>query len=153
MKQLLLYVLLLATAIHLKVGNSAESRVTEPGARSAKPERNIDARIYTQGQRLYRQHCAQCHGKHAEGDANWRQRDAEGAFPPPPLNGTGHTWHHPKHVLVEIIKNGTAASGGKMPAWKDKLSDAEIHAILSWISAQWPDEIYQAWYTNQQQTN
>ena len=33
-----------------------------------------------------------------------------------------------------------------MPGWKDKLSDREIKLILTWITAQWPDELYTAWY-------
>ena len=44
-----------------------------------------------------------------------------------------------------IIKDGTGNLGGNMPAWKDKLSDNEIDAILEWIKAQWPDNIYWAW--------
>lgn len=149
----LAFSVVLGTSVLVLLGCSEEKNTSATTPQSAKLDRQIDARVYSQGQKLYQQNCAVCHGKQREGAADWRQRDADGAFPPPPLNGTGHTWHHPTEVLVEIIKNGTAATGGKMPAWKDVLSDAEIHAILDWITAQWSDEIYQAWYTNQQQAN
>jgi len=114
------------------------------------PPRNQDMQQILRGGRLYQQNCAQCHGKLAQGAENWRQRDADGKFPPPPLNGTGHTWHHPTEVLVEIIRNGTAALGGNMPAWKDELSEQDIEDVLAWIKAQWPDEIYASWYQNNQ---
>lgn len=109
-------------------------------------ERNVDPVQYSRGQKLYLQNCAVCHGKHGEGAPNWQKPDAAGKYPAPPLNGTAHTWHHSTRVLVDTIKNGTAKLGGNMPAWKDKLSDQDIADILSWIKAQWPDEIYTAWY-------
>ncbi len=110
------------------------------------PPRNQDFQQIMRGGRIYQQNCAACHGKLAQGTPNWRQRDADGKFPAPPLNGTGHTWHHPTEVLTAIIKNGTGALGGNMPAWKDKLSDQDIEDVLAWIKAQWPDEIYANWY-------
>jgi mono/diheme cytochrome c family protein len=122
----------------------------KPAAEIKTVERNIDPVQYSRGARLYQLNCAKCHGKNAEGTPTWRKTEDDGMFPPPPLNGTGHTWHHPTKVLVNLIKDGTAKIGGKMPAWKDKLSEQEIHDILTWIKAQWSDEIYAAWYTNDQ---
>jgi len=107
-----------------------------------------DPSRYTQGLRLYQQTCAACHGQQGEGAVNWQRRDAQGQYKPPPLNGTGHTWHHPKQVLMDIIRNGTQRLGGNMPAWKDHLSDAQIEDILYWLQSQWPKEIYEAWYQN-----
>ena len=109
-------------------------------------ERNIDPIQYSQGQKLFRQNCSACHGPHGEGAKNWRTPDENGKNPAPPLNGTGHTWHHSTKALTKVIKNGTGKIGGNMPAWKDKLSDREIKLILTWIKAQWPDELYTAWY-------
>lgn len=40
---------------------------------------------------------------------------------------------------------------GNMPARKDKLSNREIKLILTWITAQWSDEIYTAWYNQYHQ--
>lgn len=112
-------------------------------------KRDVNLQEFSRGQKLYQKNCAECHGKNAEGTPDWRKTEDDGMFPPPPLNGTGHTWHHPTKVLVNLIKNGTAKIGGKMPAWKDKLSEQEINDILTWVKAQWPDEIYAAWYTNE----
>ena len=108
--------------------------------------RQMDFAQVSQGARLFQKNCAECHGSDAQGDANWRQRDADGMFPPPPLNGTGHAWHHPREVLYEVIANGSPQGMGKMPAWRDKLSDEEIKAIIAWFQSKWPDQVYSAWY-------
>ena len=116
-------------------------------------QRNIDPVVYSKGQRLFLENCASCHGKQGEGAKNWRTPDAQGKNQPPPLNGTGHTWHHSPKALKVVIKNGTGKIGGNMPAWKDKLSNYEIELILTWITAQWSDEIYTSWYNRFHQTN
>ena len=97
------------------------------------------------GRQLYLKNCTVCHGINAEGAPDWRQRDAEGKFPPPPLNGTGHAWHHPQQALMDTIKNGTQRLGGNMPPWKDRLTDAEIESIILWFQSQWPPQLYEAW--------
>lgn len=104
-----------------------------------------DPEMIARGARIYRENCARCHGERGEGAPNWRQRRPDGKWPPPPLNGTGHTWHHPLAALRMTIRNGTLAIGGSMPPWKDKLSDEDIDAVIAWFQSQWPDEVYQAW--------
>ena len=108
--------------------------------------RNIDFKEFTFGQRLFLKNCAACHGRDGEGAKGWRKPDKDGKNLAPPLNGTGHTWHHSTKALTNVIRNGTAKIGGNMPAWKDKLSNKEIKLILVWVKAQWPDELYTAWY-------
>ena len=97
-----------------------------------------------QGGKLFQKNCATCHGQQAQGDPNWRQ-PAPGIAAAPPLNGKGHSWHHPKEGLKQTIMHGTAAMGGGMPAWKDKLTEAQIDQILAWVQSRWPDDIYLAW--------
>lgn len=118
---------------------------------STTPVLQMDAVRYTRGLKLYQQTCAACHGRQGEGAPNWQQRDAQGQFLPPPLNGTGHTWHHPMAMLVDIINNGTQRLGGNMPPWKDKLTATQIQDILFWVQSQWPPEIYAAWYNYNQE--
>ena len=116
------------------------------------PVRKMDFTQISRGGKLYQQNCAVCHGKQAEGAPNWQQMDANGKFPPPPLNGSAHAWHHPKSVLVDTIKNGTAKLGGNMPAWKDKLSNEQINDIIAWFQSKWSDDIYSAWYEMDQRS-
>lgn len=108
-------------------------------------DRNYDAAELAAGNRLYQDNCAVCHGAEGQGTPDWQQRGADGKLPPPPLNGTAHTWHHPAIVLFRTVREGTASLGGNMPAWRDKLSDDEILLIINWITSLWPDEIYEAW--------
>lgn len=126
--------------------------VTESGKETeiSIPPRNQDFQQILRGGKIYQQNCATCHGKLAQGAPNWRQRNEEGKYPAPPLNGDGHTWHHPMNVLVNTVKNGTIPLGGSMPAWGNKLSEREIRDVLAWVQAQWPDEIYARWYLNNQ---
>ena len=108
-------------------------------------ERNFDAEQIKRGRQLYLKNCTVCHGIYAEGATDWQQRNADGTFPAPPLNGTGHAWHHPHKALVDTIKHGTIRLDGNMPPWKDRLSDQEINDIIIWFQSKWPDELYQAW--------
>lgn len=97
------------------------------------------------GARVFREHCASCHGKVGEGAANWRRAGPDGKYPAPPLNGSGHAWHHPLSILFHTIKNGSPGGQGDMPAWADKLTDEEIVAVIAWFQSRWPPEIYQNW--------
>ncbi|UCH54120.1 MAG: cytochrome c [Pseudomonadota bacterium] len=111
----------------------------------ASPNRGHNFSTVTRGAKLFQENCAACHGAQAEGAPNWQKPGADGKYPAPPLNGTAHAWHHPHSVLVRTIKDGTAKLGGSMPAWRDKLGDADIDAIIAWFQSMWPDELYANW--------
>lgn len=95
------------------------------------------------GEKLYAQHCASCHGANLEGQPDWRKRLANGRFPAPPHDASGHTWHHPDEVLFGITKHGLvppyapAGYESDMPAFGGKLSDHEIRAVLGYIKSRW----------------
>lgn len=98
-----------------------------------------------QGQQLFRENCAACHGQNAEATPNWKQTDANGHYPPPPLNGTAHAWHHDIEVLRRTIREGGQKLGGVMPPFADKLSADEIDSVIAFFQSKWPDELYQKW--------
>jgi mono/diheme cytochrome c family protein len=125
-------VLLLAACSNSEVSNFAEKRPT--GAQ-------VEA-----GRAVYTANCQVCHGAKARGLVrNWRTRGADGALPPPPLNGTAHAWHHDQETLLKTINQGGKPLGGVMPAFKNKLSDEGKIAVLAYIVSLWPEEIYEAW--------
>lgn len=107
--------------------------------------RVTDPQVLAQGERIFQANCASCHGTQAQGAPNWEQPGADGKYPPPPLDGSAHAWHHPRNALRQVIKHGTVRIGGNMPAWGEKLSEAEIDAVIAWLQSRWPDEIYAAW--------
>lgn len=102
-----------------------------------------DAAKVTVGEKLYAQHCAACHGTRLEGQPNWRRRLPNGRLPAPPHDDTGHTWHHPDHVLFAITKNGLVPPhaprgyASDMPAFGGILSDEEIWSVLACIKSHW----------------
>jgi len=107
-------------------------------------------RWYTQeqvasGKVLFLKNCAVCHGKKAEKTVIWKKTLSDGSYPPPPLNGNAHAWHHPKSQLKRIISKGGAAYQGKMPLFDAVLSDKEEDAVISYFQNFWSDEIYQRW--------
>jgi mono/diheme cytochrome c family protein len=111
----------------------------------AQTRRKQDFAQVMQGARLFQQYCVSCHGVRAVGVPRWTRPGPDGRYPPPPLNGSAHSWHHPTVALKDFINNGTATSGGNMPAWKDKLSEEQVEAIIAWFQSLWPDEIYARW--------
>ena len=98
------------------------------------------------GNDLFQANCAMCHKPDASGTPNWREVDAQGNYPPPPLNGTAHTWHHPLSVLRRVVRVGSVPMGGTMPGFADKLNTEQIDDILAWVQSHWSDEIYRVWH-------
>lgn len=120
----------------------------------AGPELEVNAgtgRWYSQlqvdaGARVFAGNCALCHGDNAEGlVSDWQARLEDGSFPPPPLNGSAHAWHHPNEVLLQVINEGGAAFGGKMPAFENVLSETEKLAAMAFFQNYWSDEVYAQW--------
>lgn len=102
------------------------------------------------GARLYAENCAGCHGANLEGAPNWKQWLPDGSLPPPPHDSSGHTWHHPDALLLDITRNGgDRASGSRMPAFGERLSEDETTAILDFIKSKWGREEreFQWWIT------
>jgi mono/diheme cytochrome c family protein len=115
------------------------------------PVPTLEAAMVEQGANLYAAHCAACHGANLEGQPNWKQRNADGIFPAPPHDGSGHTWHHSDDVLLYVTANGSTAFDptSKMPAFKETLTEAEMRAILAFIKNRWgqTEREHQWWVT------
>jgi mono/diheme cytochrome c family protein len=114
-------------------------------AEPAVNDRGVSFEQFSRGGQLFQKHCAECHGAAAQGAPDWRTRGPDGRYPAPPLNGTGHAWHHPPAALAKTIRDGTLAIGGSMPSWKDELAEDDIQAIIGWLVSRWPAEAYEAW--------
>ncbi|MGO1500393.1 MAG: c-type cytochrome [Marinobacter sp.] len=84
----------------------------------------------SRGSKVFKDSCASCHGTKAQGAFNWRKSLEDGTYQPPPLNGTGHAWHHPFEMLMGTINQGGAPMGGQMPAMGDDLSP-HTHRLAS----------------------
>ena len=100
-----------------------------------------------EGREVYAATCAACHGAAGEGQPEWHVLKADGTLPAPPLNGDGHTWHHPDGVLYRVVSEGgqiledpgldfTSA----MPAFGGQLSHGEIVAVLTYVKSLWGEK-------------
>lgn len=107
--------------------------------------------VVNYGGQLFQQNCAVCHGANAEGTSDWKQADANGNYPPPPLNGSAHAWHHSIPALVRTIKEGGVKLGGVMPPFADKLSDQDVLAVIAYFQSKWPDKVYTSWHERNMQ--
>ena len=110
----------------------------------------IKGRWYTaaqvsRGEELYTAHCLTCHGVRGRATPNWRERLPNGDYPPPPLNGTAHTWHHPLAQLRRTLADGGAPFGGTMPPFRNTLNREDRDAVLAYIQSLWPRRVYRLW--------
>ncbi len=86
------------------------------------------------GQKIYGENCSACHGANGAG--------MPGMFPP--LAGNSMVAGSPDKVIA-AVKNGltgaTTVNGktynGSMPAWKGKLTDAQIADVITYIRSSW----------------
>src|SRR5215208_1839768 len=79
------------------------------------------------GQRLYEQHCLDCHGPQGRGDG------AKAPFlsPRPGNLVSAATSAKSDKDLLKIIANGRPRTA--MPAWKDRLSEEDQREVLRYI--------------------
>jgi S-disulfanyl-L-cysteine oxidoreductase SoxD len=86
------------------------------------------------GARLAQQYCTRCH---AEGitDGPASQLDLTNQA------WTGHAWHHPDSVLVQMIADGVSRTAGVMPPFGSVLRSDEIRTLIAFIKTFWtPDQ-------------
>jgi mono/diheme cytochrome c family protein len=137
----------LIIGLFLMLGSGCHSESTS----GSQPTVTIEGRWFTKaqyelGKTVYTENCARCHGTYGQSTVdNWKRLGSDGLFPPPPLNGTAHTWHHPFEILMKTINEGGAPLGGTMPAFADSLSDEEKIAVIAYFQSWWDAETYDRW--------
>lgn len=117
-------------------------------ARPALAAHELEGRDIDAGRIVYADNCAACHGENLEGQDNWQQQNADGTWPAPPHDASGHTWHHDNLLLFQTVKLGgqgalalrgiTNFTSG-MPAFHENLSDEDIWNVLAFIRSTWPE--------------
>jgi cytochrome c oxidase cbb3-type subunit 3 len=80
-----------------------------------------DASVVEAGSTVYADNCAACHGDAGEGDRT------QGA---PNINDAIWLYGGSYDALMETVTN---ARYGQMPAWADRLSEAEIRAVTAYV--------------------
>ena len=82
--------------------------------------------LLKQGQEIFNNTCADCHRLSGEGLPN--------KFPA--LKGNAFVQGDPQPVLYTVL-NGRKGKLGQMPTWKDKFTDQEIAAVVSYVRNAW----------------
>ncbi len=131
----------IATIIVLLLAGCGRGVPPEP----AVPGRWYSASQVNAGRPLYATHCAVCHGGDGSATPDWRTPGPDGHYPPPPLNGKAHTWHHPLDVLESTIAEGGSRLGGEMPAFVRTLDKDQRLAVVAHIQTWWTQDIYDRW--------
>ena len=111
---------------------------------------SLDSERVARGAELYATNCAACHGTDLQGGPEWKRPLPDGSLPPPPHDSSGHTWHHPDDLLLEILANGGDPTfNSKMPAFGEKLTPDEMRSILEFIKSKWGKDAreFQWWIT------
>ncbi|MFC3284958.1 c-type cytochrome [Litchfieldella rifensis] len=97
------------------------------------------------GEKIYQQYCASCHGPQGKGMPNWERQNAQGELPAPPHGPEGHTWKHSDAMLYRIVAEGWRDPWNKterltMPTFKDILAPAEIRDVVNYLKTLWTPE-------------
>ena len=138
------YAAILAALLLAPVAIAACS--SSPGESIATPASEVSPTpIPRTGQQIFAATCAACHGVAGEGQPNWHIAKEDGTLPAPPLNGEGHTWHHPDGWLFRVVNQGgriqespsVPSFKSGMPAFGDTLSDKEIIEVLTYVKGLW----------------
>ena len=85
--------------------------------------------LLQKGKEIYAEDCADCHRLNGRG--------LPGTFPA--LDGNSFVVGPPKPVIVTVLK-GRHGKLGQMPAWKDKLDDSQIAAVVTYIRHAWSNQ-------------
>lgn len=93
---------------------------------SAAGSSSVSAKVLAEGEVLYQNGCAACHGSEGEGSS-------QAAIPAPALDGSAHAWHHSDEQIVGLIRRG----GSQMPAVGAAWSDDEVEAALAFVKSRW----------------
>jgi len=124
----------------------------DPDMSTIPPIPELDAAKVEEGRVIYQAQCAACHGADLSGADDWKERNEDGTFKPPPHDNSGHTWHHPDQLLTQLIQEGGSSPDSVMPAFGDKLTDEEITSILDYFKSNWgPDEREFQWMVTWQE--
>jgi len=129
---------------HSKSENSSSFIFPDTAIKQPDTNRWFTKNQLDNGEKTFVQICSACHQNDASGTKNWKE-SKDGVFPPPPLNGNGHAWHHSLPTLHSTIKNGTASLGGNMPAWGKVLTDEKILETIAFFQSKWSDDVYVSW--------
>jgi cbb3-type cytochrome c oxidase subunit III len=85
--------------------------------------------LFQKGQEVFAENCADCHRLNGQG--------LPGTFPA--LDRDPFILGAPEPVIATVLQ-GRKGNLGQMPTWKDKLSDEQIAAVVTYIRQAWSNQ-------------
>ncbi len=123
---------LAATILVLKASDGHAMSARFP---ALQPAEAPPAAVVAQGKAVYDANCVACHGANLQGQEGWQSQPPAGADKlAPPLDATGHGWHHSDLQLAESIRKGA----DPMPPFAGVLKEQEIQAVIAYFKSSWP---------------
>ena len=113
--------------IETALANMAKDVVIPIEAETLKNPFPQSEQVIRQGQQIYLQSCALCHGT----DGHGRTEVGRGMYPPAMDLTSPHVQHWNDAELFWIIRNGVRMTG--MPSWKSILSDTDSWKLVRFI--------------------
>src|SRR5256885_5989262 len=113
--------------IETALANMAKDVVIPIEAETLKNPFPQSEQVRRQGQQIYLQSCALCHGT----DGHGRTEVGRGMYPPAMDLTSPHVQHWNDAELFWIIRNGVRMTG--MPSWKSILSDTDSWKLVRFI--------------------
>lgn len=115
--------------IEAALANMAKDVVIPMEAKNKKNPLNVNEQTVNEGQVIYMQACALCHGT----DGHSRTNLGRGMYPPAMDLTSPHVQHWSDAELFWIIQNGVRLTG--MPSWKSTLSETNAWKLAHFIHA------------------
>jgi mono/diheme cytochrome c family protein len=106
-------------------GKSENPNVNNSAAGAPAPKATATPDEFAIARAAFGKHCVECHGAQGEGGV----KTVDQAKLKVPSLSEGHALKHTDEDFVEQIEKG----GDGMPAFKDKLSTEDIHALVRFV--------------------
>jgi mono/diheme cytochrome c family protein len=93
--------------------------------------------VRASGEELYGAYCSVCHGVNGVGEnpADKYAQDEYG-YIAPPMDDSGHAWHHTDEQLIRTILEGSPRNP-RMAAWKHVLTEDDAIKLVEYIKSLW----------------
>jgi mono/diheme cytochrome c family protein len=93
------------------------------------------------GEQFYNMYCVSCHGVKGVGERpEDKYAQDEYGYVAPPMDDTGHAWHHTDEQLVGMILEGSPRNP-RMASFKQVLNESDANSLVEYIKSLWSPHI------------
>jgi mono/diheme cytochrome c family protein len=94
-----------------------------------------------QGEQLYNMYCVSCHGIKGVGENPLdKYAQDEYGYIAPPMDDTGHAWHHTDEQLIRMILEGSPRNA-RMTSYSNIMTEEDAINVVEYIKSLWSPHI------------